>query len=404
MNNQTKLLWFKGAQPRGRSATKKQKKYLLVALLFFLSTFSFAQYHVTFVVKQPSSKHSKDSVYVTGNFNSWNPEDNGYLLTPENSNISKITIDLPGGNYEYKFTRGSWQKAETDTNGKNISNRILKLNSDTTIPVNISAWNDDFHSNKIAEKKEHSASVNVKIIDTAFYIPQLNRKRRVWIYLPPGYTASKTKYAVLYMHDGQNLFDNATSYAGEWGVDEYLDSIAESGKKEVIVVGIDNGLTKRMAEYNPWEFENFGKGEGDRYVDFLVKTLKPFIDSHYRTLKSKPNTYIAGSSMGGLISLYAILKYPKVFGGAGIFSPAFWTASGIDSTVIANAKKVNSRLFFYAGDKEGDTMIPYMQRIEKEIQQRSKSPVKEIIGQDAHHNEASWKKYFTDFYEWTIEK
>ncbi len=252
-------------------------------------------------------------------------------------------------------------------------------------------------------KKNHSVSVNVKIIDTAFYIPQLKRKRRIWIYLPPDYASSKKNYPVLYMHDGQNLFDNATSYAGEWGVDEYLDSISKSGKKEVIVVGIDNGLSKRMSEYNPWEFENFGKGEGDKYVDFLVQTLKPFIDKKYRTLKNKPNTYIAGSSMGGLISLYAVLKFPQVFGGAGIFSPAFWTASGIDSMVIAGVENVNSRLFFYAGEKEGDSMIPDMERIEKEIKERSKSPIKEIIGKDEHHSETAWRKYFPDFYEWVIE-
>jgi metallo-beta-lactamase class B len=383
---------------------KKQKKYLFVGLLFSISAPSVAQYRVTFIVQQPSLLHSKDSIYVVGNFNSWNPEDKSYSLPPDKSSISRMTISLPAGNYEYKFTRGSWQKDETDANGKNISNRILKLSADTTIPVNILGWNDDFKSNKVPAKKKHSASVNVKIMDTAFYIPQLRRKRRIWIYLPPGYSASKKKYPVLYMQDGQNLFDNATSYAGEWGVDEYLDSIAKSGKKEVIVVGIDNGLTKRMAEYNPWEFENFGKGEGDKYVDFLIKTLKPFIDKHYRTLKSKPNTFIAGSSMGSLISLYAVLKYPKVFGGAGIFSPAFWTASGIDSTSFADANKVNSRLFFYAGTQEGDTMIPYMQRVEKEIKQRSKSPIKEIIGKNEHHNEAAWGKYFPDFYEWVIEK
>lgn len=382
----------------------KLKSVFFVGLLALVSSKTFAQYKVTFLVKQPSLLHSMDHLYVTGNFNLWNPADTSYLLKSDQTGVSKITLSLPAGNYEYKFTRGSWQKGETDAAGKGISNRALTLKSDTTIPINILGWNDDFISNNIAVKKTHSASVNVKIIDTAFYIPQLKRKRRIWIYLPPNYTTGKKNYPVLYMHDGQNLFDNATSYAGEWGVDEYLDSISKSGKKEVIVVGIDNGLAKRMSEYNPWEFENYGNGEGDKYVDFLVKTLKPFIDKHYRTLKSKPNTYIAGSSMGGLISLYAVLKYPKVFGGAGIFSPAFWTASGIDSTVIADAKNVNSRLFFYAGGKEGDLMIPDMKRIEKEMKEHSKSPIKEIVGENEHHNEAAWRKYFPDFYEWVIEK
>jgi len=382
----------------------RQKRGLFVALLLFISTFSYAQYKVTFLLKQPSLLHSMDHIFVAGNFNMWNPGDSSYQLKTEANGISTITLLLPAGNYEYKFTRGSWLKGETDTAGKGTANRNLKLDADTTISVNILGWADDFKSNQVAAAKNHSASKNVKIMDTAFYIPQLKRTRRIWIYLPPDYATSKKSYGVLYMHDGQNLFDNATSYSGEWGVDEYLDSIFKKGKKEVIVVGIDNGLNKRMNEYNSWEFQNIGKGEGDQYVDFLVKTLKPFIDKHYRTLKNKANTFIAGSSMGGLISLYAVLKYPQVYGGAGIFSPAFWTASGIDSTVIADAKKVNSRLFFYAGGKEGDSMVPDMKRIEKEIEERSASTIKEKIDEDAHHNEAAWRKYFPDFYEWTIER
>jgi predicted alpha/beta superfamily hydrolase len=388
---------------------QKQKKYLfaclpigMIALFLSISIFSFAQYKVTFLLKQPSLLHSMDHIFIAGNFNMWSPADSGYQLTSDKSGISKITFSLPAGNYEYKFTRGSWEKVETDSAGNGIKNRTLKLQSDTTIQINIGEWNDDF-KHTASSKKNNSASGNVKIMDTAFYIPQLNRTRRIWLYLPPDYAKSKKKYPVLYMHDGQNLFENKTSYSGEWGVDEYLDSIFKKGEKEVIVVGIDNGLFKRMQEYNPWEFQNFGKGEGDKYVDFLVKTLKPFIDKHYRTLKDKPNTFIAGSSMGGLISLYAVLKYPKVFGGAGIFSPAFWTASGIDSTVIADAKKVNTKLFFYAGGKEGDSMVPDMKRIEKEIKERSSSPIKEKIDPDAQHNEAAWRKYFPDFYEWTVE-
>ena len=381
---------------------KTIKKYLLFGLLVFISTISFAQNTVTFLVKQPSLLHSMDHMYIAGNFNVWNPSDKNSQLKAEENGTFSITLSLPAGYYEYKFTRGSWEKVETDSSGKGIQNRTLQLQSDTTIRITIPAWNDDFKQDESSSKKNHTASVNVKIIDTAFYIPQLDRHRRIWLYLPPGYAKSKKKYPVLYMHDGQNIFEAATSYSGEWGVDEFMDSLFSQNKKEAIIVGIDNGNFKRMNEYNPWEFQNFGKGEGDEYVDFLVKTLKPFIDKNYRTLKDKPNTFIAGSSMGGLISLYAVLKYPQVYGGAGIFSPAFWTASGIDSAVVSKSKKINSRLFFYAGGKEGDSMVPDMKRIEKEIKERSKSPIKELIDPDAKHNEAAWRKYFPDFYEWTI--
>lgn len=382
---------------------KKYKKHLFVALLLFVSFSSFAQYKVIFLVKQPSLLHSMDHIYIAGNFDMWNPADKSSQLHHEQSDVLSVTLSLPVGNYEYKFTRGSWEKVETDSSGNSIKNRILKLESDTTIHIDILGWNDDFKKNASNSKKDNSASVNVKIIDTAFYMPQLKRTRRIWLYLPPDYAKSTKKYPVLYMQDGQNLFEEKTSYSGEWGVDEYLDSIFKKGKKEVIVVGIDNGNFKRMQEYNPWKFQRFGEGEGDKYIDFLVKTLKPFIDKHYRTLSDKQNTFIAGSSMGGLISLYAVLKYPKVYGGAGIFSPSFWTASGIESTATTDAKKLNSRLFFYAGGKEGGSMIPDMKRIAKEIRERSKSPVKEMIDPDAKHNETAWRIHFPDFYEWTIE-
>jgi len=269
--------------------------------------FSFDQYKITFLVKQPSAFRSSDHLYIAGNFNSWDPGDKNFEFAEDKNGIAKITISLQAGNYEYKFTRGSWDKVETSTAGKGISNRALQISCDTTINVEIKEWSDDF--SRVVLSKTHTASVDVKIIDTAFFIPQLKRYRRIWIYLPPNYNIAKKHFPVLYMHDGQNLFDDATSYSGEWGVDEYLDSIFTLGKKEVIVVGIDNGLSKRMNEYNPYSFQQFGKGEGDKYVDFLVRTLKPFIDKHYKTLADKKNTYIAGSSIGGLISLYAVLKY-----------------------------------------------------------------------------------------------
>ena len=148
------------------------------------------------------------------------------------------------------------------------------------------------------------------------------------------------------MHDGQNLFDNATSYSGEWGIDEYLDSIFTLGKKEVIVVGIDNGLSKRMNEYNPYSFRQYGKGEGDEYVDFLVKNLKPFIDKHYRTLPGKKNTYIAGSSMGGLISLYAVLKYPE-FSEEQEYSPRLSGPHRVLTALLFQKQKILMQDYFF---------------------------------------------------------
>src|SRR4028118_1160322 len=108
------------------------------------------------------------------------------------------------------------------------------------------------------EEKRRTASKNVHILDTSFPISILDRTRRIWLYLPRSYATSKKKYRVLYMHDGQNLFDDSTSFSGEWEVDETMDKMSDP----CIVVGIDNGGVKRMNEYNPHPIEEFGKGEG----------------------------------------------------------------------------------------------------------------------------------------------
>ena len=132
-----------------------------------------------------------------------------------------------------------------------------------------------------------------------------------------------------------------------------------------------------------------------------MKTLKPFIDKNYRTLKDKENTFIAGSSMGGLISLYAVLKYPNVFGGAGVFSPAFWiSGTKIFNDIEKKGKKVNSRIYFYGGKQEGETMVPDMLKAFETMAKVSKSKMTTVIRDDGKHNEARWRIEFPLFYDW----
>jgi len=221
--------------------------------------------------------------------------------------------------------------------------------------------------------------------------------------LPPGYATSGKRYPVLYMHDGQNVFDDLTSFAGEWGVDETLDSIGNHSG-EMIVVAVDHGGTQRLNEYCPYDMEKHGTGEGDEYVDFLAKTLKPFIDKTYRTEKTKKNTFIAGSSMGGLISMYALLKYPRVFGGAGIFSPAFWVGPKIFDDIKARGAKVNSRIYFYCGEREGETMVPDTEKAFSEMRKVSRSRMVCVVRADGKHSEWVWKEEFPLFYLWLMEK
>lgn len=377
-------------------------KQSLVLSAIFSPVFIIAQQTVTIRISSLPAYHpSGSSIYLAGSFNGWNPQDEKFKMQ-HNNGVYTINLKLDNGSYEYKITRGGWDKAECKKNGIGMENRVLNLpagsqeiEGDHTIELSIEEWQDRFP----AKPRMNTASKNVKIIDTAFWIPQLKRTRRVWIYLPEDYTAGRKKYPVLYMQDGQNVFDDATSFSGEWGVDECLDSVKNN---QCIVVAVDHGGNKRLNEYNPYDSEKFGKGEGDMYVDFLVKTLKPFIDKKFRTLKTKKNTFVAGSSMGGLISMYAVLKYPKVFGGAGIFSPAFWVAPNISDEVKKKGKKVDSNIYFYAGKLEGENMVTDMLRVFEEMADESKSKMTTVIRDDGKHTEAAWKKEFYGALSWML--
>ena len=252
-------------------------------------------------------------------------------------------------------------------------------------------------------EKAPSASANVFIMDAAFYMPQLNRTRRIWLYLPANYLTVRKKYPVLYMQDGQNLFDEQTSFSGEWGVDEILDAM----QAECIVVGIDNGGLRRMTEYNPHDNQQQGKGEGRQYLEFIVKTLKPYIDKHYRTLKSKQNTFIAGSSMGGLISFYAGVYYPKVFGSVGVLSPSFWIVPDIKDELAALSKKSKfsgQNYYFYVGGAEGNNMVNGMLYVSELMKVYTKAAQKATVLDGEQHNERAWGKVFPDFYSWIMSR
>ncbi len=334
-------------------------------------------------------------MYIAGSFNNWDPAHQPSRMAATGSGTYSFSFSTPPARYEYKFTRGSWDKSEADAKGQPVQNRVMEISRDTTIEVSVANWTDHFPP----QQKASTASANVKIITTDFFIPELGRTRRIWIYLPASYGESRKKYPVLYMHDGQNVFEDSSSFSGEWGVDEALDSLG-SRLGETIVVAVDNGGQKRMNEYSPFAMERFGEGEGDRYVDFLVNTLRPYINKHYRTKKCRRHTAVAGSSMGGIISLYAMLKYPKKIGAAGVFSPAFWIVPGLKEVVTAKAGKMKGKIYFMAGMLESATMVPDMLTIFQEADKQSKAKMVTVIRAEGKHNEATWRKEFPLFYTW----
>lgn len=239
-----------------------------------------------------------------------------------------------------------------------------------------------------------------RVVISQVSMPQLGRGRTIRVFLPAGYATSKRKYPVLYMHDGQNLFTGNTSFAGSWLVDSTLKTFPAN--KQTIVVGIDNSGQYRMAEYNAYTSKYATKPDGDAYLAFMVNTLKPHIDSLYRTKKDVKHTAIAGSSMGGLISMYAAVKYPDVFGVAGVFSPSFWIAPQMYPLTTSAKLSLKQRYFLACGDQEGDE-ADYVNKMDSVLTGKGfnrKNVPAPLIMKGAKHNEAQWKVAFKAFYEW----
>jgi len=248
---------------------------------------------------------------------------------------------------------------------------------------------------------QSTASSNVSTF--TIEAPQLHTHKKIWVYLPKDYKSSNTNYPVIYMHDAQNLFDIETAYAREWNVDEYLDTLTT---KQVIIVAIAHGNDKRIDELTPYPNTTYGGGNGVAYIDFITKTLKPHIDITYPTRPDAKNTTIFGSSLGGLISFYAIIQYPDIFGNAGVFSPSFWFSDAIYELVNTTELNKNSRFYFVMGTKESETAVP---NLKKMVQLLKDNGIKEqqIINKivaNGTHSESFWSTQFPEAHKWLIQE
>ena len=280
-------------------------------------------------------------------------------------------------------------------------------------------WHDYYHA---FEQHGHSVSGTIKVAHD-IYSPQLNNRRHLLVYLPPSYAQSSSqRYPVLYMQDGQNLFDNATSFAGEWGVDEVMEELARKKGLEAIIVGIPNAGPMRLAEYSPFPDSQMGGGQGDDYVAFVAHTIKPIIDRDFRTLPDKPNCGIMGSSMGGLISLYAFFHCPQAFGFAGVMSPSLWFGHGRILTYVQDADYHPGKIYLDVGTREhGDdddwsgvfsrrtrsrkyyARVRYLKRM---LVNKGYRPIHDILYVEekwANHNEAAWRRRLPKALEFFIK-
>ncbi len=230
--------------------------------------------------------------------------------------------------------------------------------------------------------------------------PQLRNYRDLLVAMPPGHAASGRRYPVLYLQDGQNLFDPATSFAGDWGLIGTMASLAAGGL-EVICVGIPNMGPRRRYEYGPFRDRMHGGGGGDRYLAFVTETVKPLVDASFPTLPGREATVIGGSSLGGLISLYGLYRYPEVFAAAAALSPALWFAEGAFLRYVGGERPrdVPGRIYLDIGMEEGDEAVADVRALRAALRDAGAREGEALSYREdpgAAHEEGAWGRRLHD--------
>jgi predicted alpha/beta superfamily hydrolase len=361
------------------------------------------------VIHAPSSTPKTDSLYLAGSLPSvggWKAD--GVKLTHQDNGTYTSDIDLTAGKtLEFKITRGSWASVEKYADGSDRPNRQVTVDATTKqIDVTVARWASDDQSTLPAG----TVVGNLKLHNLDSKVLKQPRTIRVW--LPPGYEANvKDRFGVLYMHDGQNCFDRRTSaFGNEWEIDETLTKlIGEKRVPPLMVVAIDNGGANRINELTYTAEAKRGGGQGSLYADFLLNEVKPFIDRTYRTNPGSANTFIGGSSLGGLASLEIARRHPSTFAGVIAMSPTILWA---DELMVNEVKSdpnglAGTRVWIDMGTREGTLgsndgtsnvqSQRYVDAAHRLDQILTKSRIEHrlmIDNQHASHSEPAWASRF----------
>jgi predicted alpha/beta superfamily hydrolase len=348
------------------------------------------------------------SVYISGSFNQWGLGDKAWPMTalPDGSYAARLPAWVRG-NYEFKFHLGGWESEAVTARGAKMGNFNATFGPRKSMfEYVIEGW----QGVEAWPKANSTAPKGVSILSNDFAMPQLNRTRRIWVYLPPDYGQTNKRYPVIYMQDAQNVFDAATSFAGEWGVDETLNRLAAAGDSGAIVIGIDNGGRTRDQEYHTTDPDTGRPGQADQYLAFLVNTLKPLVDATFRTKADRLNTAIMGASSGGWISLYAAMKFPDVFGKAAMFSTPLWLNPRFDAMASSlRPYRDGTKLWFTCGatEKIGQGPAGMFARDQPALIDAlvaagysSTTQLNASVDPEGQHNEAFWARRFEDAYKW----
>ena len=336
-------------------------------------------------------------VYLSGNFNDWRTKDKEFVMEKigDSSYHFKFTHDF---HYPetllYKFTKGDWSEEEIDSEGFGTENRSTKKHTGIQ-NEHVAKW----RKNRLPFKQNYLPQV--LLISDEFEIPQLNRTRKIWALLPHDYDTSEERYPVMYLQDAQNLF-NESAANGNWKIDKKLAVMSEYNIGKIIIIAIEHAEEDRIREYSVGK-TIIGKGQGKKYMRFLTSTLKPFVDANFRTKKDRANTGIGGSAMGGLISIFSGLRYPKIFGKLMIFSPSLWVKPDLKIKVDEDEME-DTHIYLYAGGEESDTMIELVKNFkERAIANefvKDKMKINLSINKEGKHNETYWSDEFSNAIEW----
>ncbi len=243
----------------------------------------------------------------------------------------------------------------------------------------------------------------VELVSSNFELSHLHKTRKVFALLPHGYHESDKRYQVLYLQDAQNLFGEDTPF-GSWEIDTHLATLFAEGLDDLMVIAIDHGGKERINEYSPYFHRKFGKGLGKFYAESIIKSLKPYIDKHYRTKPEREFNGIGGSSMGGLISAYIGIVYPEYFSKLMIFSPSFWFSDEIYFDAFKYNYTLPMKMYIYGGDKESEYMTKHIHRFKEAVSKgyfdKSLTQFKVSINPAGEHSEYFWSKAFPKAAKW----
>jgi predicted alpha/beta superfamily hydrolase len=362
---------------------------------------------VTLVITAvPQDTPADGRVTLAGGVNGWNPGAPGFAFTPAKDGTHTLQLALREGQaFEYRLTRGSWDTAERNADGSERRARTLVVRGDMRVELRVERWLDSPGTVTLVRSTLTGNIEQVKDVKS----PQLGNTRNLLVYLPPSYRKGTQRYPVLYLHDGQNVFNELTAFIKrEWRADEAAEALAARGH-EVILVAIENNSNARASEYLPFKTRfNNHEARAEAHAAFVVKTVKPLIDQRYRTLPDAAHTGIGGSSFGGIISLYTALSYPEVFGFVGAFSPSLWVGDGsMFHWVREHPAPRTMRLWLDMGDHEGETpgeRLYAMELTERmgDMLREQGAQVRVRFGKDAWHNEDAWAQRFPTALEWFL--